>query len=674
MTLFIRELQLILSGILPVDTGLPAVRTLIANPPPGTVHYEDLFDPDVQRWNNVSFADNYYQKLGSAVFTLTPNGRSLFGVADIDVPLSGAGNIPARAGFIQGVGNKADQFGIAVPGIGGPHSRVWRWYAGTIDLGLSQFEVGTKGEPLFRSLDDGSLAFPFGSLDVPYYTAHEYVRPGVSPFQFGSAEAVWEGIGTGWAFSPSGGVLFQGSTIPGLDPRLIDNADDTVKQVVNPFGVVVESVFNGTFEHGNIHRGQRFPSNEVETPGWSLHGGSFQSDLASLSTFTVHNDGTGNYVAELNSSLELTNSQITHNRFYIPETAQSLEFFARVKDKEIFRTGRLTASISLDGDNFQSIGSFDLTSTSSQYAPHTFALNNTLLGNVSGKMGYIRFELTHPGAGSQSGIDRVYIDNVRLLGVGLPLQTESVGVMTSNASPQVAQADITSLIETARLQWQGLVKAPDGIVGVALGQVGITATDFSLDKVAGTRTGDSEKNGDTRSSEGSFNDQLFFTNANTVIILASMDQQSTSNKIGLNDNAPFTSDSHTVNSRQNASLSEGESTSFLASVVNENGSMEAGVDEHGSTIGDCPIGIADFNISADLSAPSGKRATVEFDLLNFEKLSFVPFMQLPPVLGHGNQIVSSPPSSMLHSAWVKVRASKIKIKMRFNIIVSPSVA
>ena len=69
--------------------------------------------------------------------------------------------------------------------------------------------------------------------------------------------------------------------------------------------------------------------------------------------------------------------------------------------------------------------------------------------------------------------------------------------------------------------------------------------------------------------------------------------------------------------------------------------MEAGVDEHGATIGDRPIGMTDFNISADLSAPSGKRATAEFELLNFEKLSFVPFMQLPPVLGHGNQIVES---------------------------------
>ena len=50
-----------------------------------------------------------------------------------------------------------------------------------------------------------------------------------------------------------------------------------------------------------------------------------------------------------------------------------------------------------------------------------------------------------------------------------------------------------------------------------LGQIGITATDLSLNKVSGTRIGDSEKNWDARSREPSFNDQLFFTNTNTIL-------------------------------------------------------------------------------------------------------------------------------------------------------------
>src|SRR3546814_18397826 len=43
----------------------------------------DFSDPDVQIWNNVIFADNYYQSVapwayeeGEKYFTLTPNGRS----------------------------------------------------------------------------------------------------------------------------------------------------------------------------------------------------------------------------------------------------------------------------------------------------------------------------------------------------------------------------------------------------------------------------------------------------------------------------------------------------------------------------------------------------------------------------------------------------------------------
>jgi hypothetical protein len=240
------------------------------------------------------------------------------------------------------------------------------------------------------------------------------------------------------------------------------------------------------------------------------------------------------------------------------------------------------------------------------------------------------------------GIDRVYIDNVRLLGVGLPLQTESAGVTTSNAPIQIAQTGITSLIETARLQWQGLVQVPEGSVGVALGQVGITASNLPLDKVSGTKLNEAENVWDASISKRSLNDQLFLTNANTVFALASLDQQPASDEIGLNDNAPFTSDSHTVNSQPNASLSEVESTSVLASVVNENRTYEATVNEHWSTIGDRPIGIADFNVSADLSAPGGEGTIAERNVFNAKKLSLVLLQPLPGLIGQRNGIVESP--------------------------------
>ena len=90
-----------------------------------TISYGELLDPDVYRWQNVSFADNDYQTLGNNVLTITPNGRALSG-ADITIALSGIPGVssdPARAGFTR------DDFGLEPPapslfGIGGPHSQV----------------------------------------------------------------------------------------------------------------------------------------------------------------------------------------------------------------------------------------------------------------------------------------------------------------------------------------------------------------------------------------------------------------------------------------------------------------------------------------------------------------------------------------------------------------------
>ena len=228
-----------------------------------------------------------------------------------------------------------------------------------------------------------------------------------------------------------------------------------------------------------------------------------------------------------------------------------------MKDKEVFRTGRLTASISLDGTNFESIGSFDLTATSSTYSTHTFSLNTTPLGNISGKMGYIRFELTHPGGGLQIGVDRVYIDNVRLLGVGLPLQAESGSGLTNDASTQITQMEISLLIGAAQSQWQGLIQTPNGIAGVTLGQVGVTTPDLSFQNVADIDMESSEQNRNAGSSEGGFNDQFFFTNTNVLIGSASLDQQPTTDEIAFNGYAPFTSNSHAIQAQPDTGLTDG---------------------------------------------------------------------------------------------------------------------
>src|SRR5262245_52191283 len=84
---------------------------------PDVLYYGDFHDPDVQRWNNVGFLDNYYQTVAdpNSHFTFTPNGRAIAG-ADINRQLDG------RSGFT--VDDR----------IAGTHGRPISWYMGTVDL------------------------------------------------------------------------------------------------------------------------------------------------------------------------------------------------------------------------------------------------------------------------------------------------------------------------------------------------------------------------------------------------------------------------------------------------------------------------------------------------------------------------------------------------------------
>ena len=86
---------------------------------------------------------------------------------------------------------------------------------------------------------------------------------------------------------------------------------------------------------------------------------------------------------------------------------------------------------------------------------------------------------------------------------------------------------------------------PDGSAGIALGQVGITATDLSLDKVPGTKPEDTEKTWFTRGSKGGFNGQLLVTNTSAALAMDVFLDQSTgdigagvtANQFGFDDNA-----------------------------------------------------------------------------------------------------------------------------------------
>jgi hypothetical protein len=285
----------------------------------------------------------------------------------VDNFLSGFSNVPARAGFTR------DDIGAGVSGVfpslpnvslfgfGGPHSRVWRWYAGTTNLSITEFgskEDSGDSEAIFRRSVDRIRA-PFENVDVPWYVANGFTIAG--------ADTPWEGIQSGWFFSPQGGGT-PTSIIPGT-PVSFNNTEGP-----HGFDPAVPSIFNGNFEYGNLHPLARWPGlvtrDSLSTPGWSFHGGIF--DSASRNDVIKLDPDTGDYVAELNSA-PLGNSLIQHNRFYIPKNVQSVEFWTRITDREFIRTGRLKVLLSVEGGVPQEIGSFLLGPKSTQYERHEFS-------------------------------------------------------------------------------------------------------------------------------------------------------------------------------------------------------------------------------------------------------------------------------------------------------------
>src|SRR3546814_195446 len=199
----------------------------------------DFSDPDVQIWNNVIFADNYYQSVapwayeeGEKYFTLTPNGRPLSGSV---VTLPG-GSKPGNAPEIEvllGIANQAvtgedgkvtnsavegyslitvngqeirgensmagfeeddivpvlsflsDIIGIGEVGLGGAHDRVWQWYAGTIDTG----ETELLGNPIFRRVvDEGKATYALGILPTQQFNAQPWYPINITTDGSGSEE------------------------------------------------------------------------------------------------------------------------------------------------------------------------------------------------------------------------------------------------------------------------------------------------------------------------------------------------------------------------------------------------------------------------------------------------------------------------------------------------------
>ncbi|MFN6132307.1 MAG: Ig-like domain-containing protein [Synechococcaceae cyanobacterium] len=279
------------------------------------IDYSEFYDPNVQAWEGVNYADNYYQHIANENLpsvTLTPNGRSLAGADsryqdngfDFDFDLSG------MKGFI--FDDNVKLAGVSIPISSAiVHSRPHSWYGGTIDLSLDYFSpMKTRGgdpvdqrEPIIRRKADyasDQLPSVLKSILTAQLTAQSPYTDAVSPWYLQRVDErsgrvirgssgrsglvsvidsynseildTWEGIGVGWAMSALGGGI-PSRINAGSDKRIPLTEDNT------EFGIsykAIPSVFNGDFQASVRPFFGRYPT-RYELPGWSFHNGNQES-------------------------------------------------------------------------------------------------------------------------------------------------------------------------------------------------------------------------------------------------------------------------------------------------------------------------------------------------------------------------------------------------------------
>jgi DNA/RNA endonuclease G (NUC1) len=276
--------------------------------------YRNILDPEIRVWNNVTYADNYYQTSGSGN---TLNGRELLGAnwkADWNVSL---GN---RAGFEPDNGQ------------GASHRDALTWYAGTANLSGSKLP-SENGETIYRRLGDLPQNNITDAAETWYTPDHTNAN-----FSHGDDKAPWEGIGTGWFHSVLGGgselrPYFDGgkkgrNELGNFEDYLKNNRvsvyEDNTYTATLRGDYAVPTLFNGNFD-ATIAPG----IGSQPIPGWSFYNSPVAANQTSANnSLSVENlvdwrqiDTLNDYSRrQRNYALKLeAGNNITHNRFVVPD-------------------------------------------------------------------------------------------------------------------------------------------------------------------------------------------------------------------------------------------------------------------------------------------------------------------------------------------------------------------
>ncbi|MFB8794804.1 MAG: DNA/RNA non-specific endonuclease [Microcoleus sp.] len=415
-------------------------------------NFSDFYEPKVQVWNNVTFADNYYQTVADPNGgTATPNGRALglLPQEELDKNPKPAGlNFPKASGVTLGKADREILLGTREEEpdrinsrigftkddvIAGTHKRAFGWYAGTVDLDLE--EVLLQYPHVEASEKPQAVNDMLGKMGLPEMFDPNF--PAAKPwYDNGNGE----GVGEGWFYSVLGGGKEQRQYSP--TGRVPVSFDNTLEAGMRG-DYAVPTLFNGNFDQyiPNKSAAENLGRNAIsqEIPGWSFHN-SATSKLADPTKHLVnwstidslkqrslrHNNeipGTS-YLERMgidsndpnfsNYALELKGGDsMTHNRFVVPDWG-SLRFNIHVPKEAANGHGKLKVTLKdvASGEEITEIILLDeanfLTGTSDSF------YNNDLEKDAARKLGYATrgfetfnvFDTFYQGSTQQKELDK----------------------------------------------------------------------------------------------------------------------------------------------------------------------------------------------------------------------------------------------------------------------------
>ncbi|BAZ46381.1 DNA/RNA non-specific endonuclease [Chondrocystis sp. NIES-4102] len=411
----------------------------------------DEFEPEITVWDNVTFADNYYQNA-------TEPFSEVLDKADINIPLGANDFSLTRAGF---TGSPLENGNISK----NSNIRAVAWYKGTANINEHETFIDY---PILRRLGDFSQP-DFSAPDTaPWYVAEHELGGQIIEDEFRNGQ--WEGNGTGWFYSMLGNGYFK-------RPEPIEGkrsvAEDNTALDKQRGDFAVPTLFNGNFDV----IAQQLDTQPI--PGWSLHSNDENQNSTLLqgalkkwdeiSSLANHRTKLGYNPANPDYTLELSGGEsIVHNRFVVPDWG-TLRFDLHTPsllggDLDVFIKGDAVGYESFN--ELQSIDLSPATGRGRQYENdlykigygtsgfETFHIN--LPSSLRGKSVELKFEL--------QGFKTVYLDNVFFqsehLRFGNPTEARSAEPIVPDANNLLLEKPQYSLSynETAKtpnwVSWQ----------------------------------------------------------------------------------------------------------------------------------------------------------------------------------------------------------------------------